>query len=136
MSPRRQFIAGICSFLVVLALIVLLCIVLQDGTLIVPLAILTLAMGLFFNKCMNNSAKDSIEEDDDLAGVAVVVNVLNRNSIESNDAPKPPPPKDKVRISNTPLPTGWEKFKDESTGQTFYYNKSTDTTQWDHPSLQ
>ena len=133
-SPRCQFVGAVCIFMLVLGIMVFVSVVLQDGTVIVPFAILLLIAIALVYKCVHGRTNKNDDELDDVA-TAVQTNAKNRKSMEANNA---------LRLSNSQrlsyndnntmaLPPGWTKEMDDASGNNFYYNEATGETTWEHP---
>ena len=132
-SPRCQFVGAVCIFMLVLGIMVFVSVVLQDGTVIVPFAILLLIAIALVYKCVHGRTNKNDDELDDVA-TAVQTNAKNRKSMEANNALRLYSQRLSYNDNNTmALPPGWTKEIDDASGNNFYYNEATGETTWEHP---
>ena len=114
MSPLIQFVGSIVCFILILAVMVFLTIVLQDGTFIVPLTALACVVVFLLYKCIVRKSRVD-DEDGEIA------------------RPKSSPPSQSRKKSTVSLASGWEEYADEESGVPFYYCEETGETTWERP---
>ena len=142
MSKACRFFTALCLFfLLIVPLVIFAAIVLQDGTIIIPFSILiTIGFGLLYKKYFYTTEEENTFEED--AAIAVVIDENNRKSLLANAVLNKHRSSQSLDFTNNSsvkvdlseaLPSGWESFVDDATGNTFYFNEETSETTWEVP---
>ena len=137
----RFFTALLCVFGLIVPLVIFAAIVLQDGTIIIPFSILiTIGIGILYKKYFYTTEEENTFEED--AAIAVVIDENNRKSLRANAVLNKHRSSQSLDFTNNSsvkvdlseaLPSGWESFVDDATGNTFYFNEETSETTWEVP---
>ena len=133
---------AVCAFVLCLSIVIFASIVIQDGSIIVPCTVLLFLLLLLLYRWLYKSSTEAKDDEKDMLVAAVAIDDDRRKSRRANAALN----HSRDRLSqgmdavackmaeNSALPTGWEEFIDEASGNIFYYNDSTAETTWERPT--